>query len=193
MYPLVETSWRLLSWQLLWISKFILKSKSKQPYQIECVKLTWKNNEVCILGQLEIWKWLIIDDIREFLLIFLPVMMVLLVSRSLLLLKDTYRSIWNEYFDDYNFKNMFFSVYREIRQTLFSCSVMSDSCDFMGYRSTPGSFVPGILQARILERVAISFSRGYFGFRDLILSPVVAGRFFTTKPPRKPNAKRVKC
>lgn len=46
-----------------------------------------------------------IDDIREFLLIFLPVMVVLLVLR-LLLLKDTYRSIWNEYFDDYNFKNV---------------------------------------------------------------------------------------
>lgn len=43
----------------------------------------------------------------NFLLIFLPVMMVLLVSRFLLLLKDTYRSIWNEYFDDYNFKNVF--------------------------------------------------------------------------------------
>ena len=122
-------------------------------------------NEVYILGQLEIWKWLIIDDIREYLLIFLPVMIVLLVSRFLLLLKDTCRSIWNEYFDVYNFKNMFFSMHRERRQTLFSYSVMSDSCDFMGYRSLPGSFVRGILQARILERIAISFSRGYFGLR----------------------------
>ena len=130
--------------------------------------------------------------IGYFLLIFLPVVVVLLVLR-LLLLKDTYRSIWNEYFDDYNFKNMFLSMYRERRQILFSCSVMSDSCDFMGYRSLPGSFVRGILQARILERIAISFSRGYFGFRDLILSPGMAGRFFTTKPPGKPNAKRVKC
>ena len=60
---------------------------------------------------------------------------------------------------------MFFSMHRERRQTLFSYSVMSDSCDFMGYRSLPGSFVRGILQARILERIAISFSRGYFGLR----------------------------
>ena len=41
-----------------------------------------------------------------------------------------------------------------------ACSVMSDSlCDPMGY-SPPGSSVYGIFQARILEWVAISFSRG---------------------------------
>ena len=37
--------------------------------------------------------------------------------------------------------------------------VMSDSCDPMD-RSLPGSSVHGILQARILEWVALSFSRG---------------------------------
>ena len=192
MYPVVETSWKLLSLQLLWICKFILKSKSKLNSHTKYIVWNWLGKTMKSIGQLEIWKWLIIDDIRVFLLIFLPVMVVLLVLR-LLLLKDTYRRIWNEYFDDYNFKNMFLSMYRERRQTLFSCSVMSDSCDLMGYRSLPGSFVRGILQARILERIAISFSRGYFGFRDLILSPGMAGRFFTTKPPGKPNAKRVKC
>ena len=36
---------------------------------------------------------------------------------------------------------------------------MSDSCDPMDW-SPPGSSVPGIFQARILEWVAISFSRG---------------------------------
>ena len=41
----------------------------------------------------------------------------------------------------------------------FSCSVVSDSCDPMDY-SPPGSSVQGILQARILDWVAISFSRG---------------------------------
>ena len=42
--------------------------------------------------------------------------------------------------------------------SLFSPSVMSDSCDCMDC-SLPGSSVHGILQARILEWVAISFSR----------------------------------
>ena len=38
-------------------------------------------------------------------------------------------------------------------------------CDSMDY-SLPGSFVHGITQARILELVAISFSRGSFQLRD---------------------------
>ena len=41
-----------------------------------------------------------------------------------------------------------------------SHSVMSDSWQPHGLDSLPGSSVHGILQARILERVAIPFSRG---------------------------------
>ena len=40
-----------------------------------------------------------------------------------------------------------------------NCSVVSDSCNSMDY-SPPGSSVHEILQARILEWVAIPFSRG---------------------------------
>ena len=39
-----------------------------------------------------------------------------------------------------------------------SCSIMSNFCDSMDY-GPPGSPVHGILQARILEWIAISFSR----------------------------------
>ena len=49
--------------------------------------------------------------------------------------------------------------------------------------SPPGSFVHGILQARILEWVAISSSRGSSRPRDgtaSLMSPALAGRFFTT-------------
>ena len=52
--------------------------------------------------------------------------------------------------------------------------------------SPPGSSVCGIFQARILEWVAISFSRGSFLFRDQILVSCLPGRFFITKPPGKP-------
>ena len=45
--------------------------------------------------------------------------------------------------------------------------------------SPPGSSVPGILQARILEWVAISFSRGYSRPRDGTQVFRIAGRFFT--------------
>ena len=45
--------------------------------------------------------------------------------------------------------------------------------------SPPGSSVHGILQARILEWVAIPFSRGSFRPRDQTLVSHIAGRFFT--------------
>ena len=45
------------------------------------------------------------------------------------------------------------------------CSAVSDSCDHMDCRP-PGSSVPGILQARILEWVAMPSSRGSSPPRD---------------------------
>ena len=62
-------------------------------------------------------------------------------------------------------------------------------CDPMDC-SLPGSSVHGILQARILEWVAISFSRGSFWSRDRICVPwgsCTAGGFFTAEPPGKPS------
>ena len=61
-----------------------------------------------------------------------------------------------------------------------SCSTLCDPLDC----SRPGSSVQGTLQARILEWVAISSSRGSFGPRDRptsLLSPALAGGFFTTR------------
>ena len=57
-------------------------------------------------------------------------------------------------------------------------------CDPMDC-SPPGSFVRGISQARILESVAISFSRGSSHLGSESGSPGLAGRFFTTEPPGK--------
>ena len=49
--------------------------------------------------------------------------------------------------------------------------------------SPPGSSVHGILQARILEWAAISFSRGIFLTPGIeCVSPAWADRFFTTEP-----------
>ena len=58
--------------------------------------------------------------------------------------------------------------------------------------SPPGCSVPGILQARILEWVAMPSSRGFFqtqGSNPSFLSPVMAGGFFTTEPAGKPYLK----
>ena len=45
--------------------------------------------------------------------------------------------------------------------------------------SLPGSSIPGILQARVLERVAISFSRRSSQPRDRTRVSYIAGRLFT--------------
>ena len=50
-------------------------------------------------------------------------------------------------------------------------------CDPMNY-SPPGSSVHGIFQARILEWVAIPFSRGSSQPRDQTHISCIAGRFF---------------
>ena len=56
-----------------------------------------------------------------------------------------------------------------------SCPTLCDPRD----GSPPGSPVPGIPQARTLEWVAISFSRGSFQARDRTQVSYIAGRFFT--------------
>ena len=64
------------------------------------------------------------------------------------------------------------SVHAQLCQTLY------DPMDC----NLSGSSVHGIFQARILEWVAISFSRGSSWLKDLV-SPASTGRFFTTAPP----------
>ena len=54
-----------------------------------------------------------------------------------------------------------------------SCQTLCDPLDC----SLPGSSVHGILQARILEWVAISFSRGSSGPRDGTWISCIVGRF----------------
>ena len=64
------------------------------------------------------------------------------------------------------------TVLSEVAQ---SCPTLCDPMDC----SLPDSSVQGILQARILEWVAISFSRRFSQPRDQTLVSRIAGRFFT--------------
>ena len=67
-------------------------------------------------------------------------------------------------------------------KSLQSCPTLCDPID----GSPPGPPVPGILQARTLEWVAISFPRGSSLLRDQTWVSCIAGRFFlTSEPPRK--------
>ena len=52
--------------------------------------------------------------------------------------------------------------------------------------SSPGSSLHRIFQARVLERVAISFSRGSSQARNRTRISCTAGRLFTAEPPGKP-------
>ena len=54
--------------------------------------------------------------------------------------------------------------------------------------SLPVSSAHGISQARILEWVAISFSRAFSRPRDQTPVSCLAIRFFTTEPPGKPKS-----
>ena len=64
----------------------------------------------------------------------------------------------------------------------YSSSLVAKSCLTLGDPmdcSPPGSSVHGILQARLLEWVATSFSRGSFQPRNQTQVSCIAGRFFT--------------
>ena len=67
-----------------------------------------------------------------------------------------------------------------------SCQVMSDSLKLHGLYSPPGPSVLGISQARTLEGVAISSSRGSSRPRDRTYISCIAGRFFP-EPLGKPQ------
>ena len=62
------------------------------------------------------------------------------------------------------------------------CPTLCDPMDC----SSPGSSVHGILQARILESVAISFSRGSSQSRDWNWVSCIAGRFYRWSHQRRP-------
>ena len=62
-----------------------------------------------------------------------------------------------------------------------SCPTLCDPTNC----SPPGSSLHGIFQAKVLEWVAISFSRGSSRTKDGTCISCPAGRFFTTEPHRK--------
>ena len=60
-------------------------------------------------------------------------------------------------------------------------------CNSMDH-SLPGSSVGGISQAKMLEGLLVSFSRGYSRLRDRTVSPALAGGFLTTEPSGNPRS-----
>ena len=80
------------------------------------------------------------------------------------------------------------NVWKVLSRSVVSNSLRPQDC------SPPASFVHGILEAGILEWVAISFSRGIFPTQDWTWSSCVScigRRIFTTAPSGKPMRKYI--
>ena len=70
-------------------------------------------------------------------------------------------------------------------QVLQSCPALCDSIDC----SLPGSYIHGIIQARIVECVPVPSSRGSSQPMDRATISCIAGGFFTAEPLGKPHGK----
>ena len=79
-----------------------------------------------------------------------------------------------------------------LKSESISRSVMSDSLQSRTDCSPPDYSVRGILQARILERVATPFSRGSSRPRDRTQVFHIAGRFFTVHAAREDGMGRLR-
>ena len=79
--------------------------------------------------------------------------------------------------------NMVLTAAAAAAWSLQSCPTLCEPRDY----SPPGSSVYGILQARILEWVAMPSYRGSSQPRDQTQVSRIAGSFFTAEPPRRPS------
>ena len=101
-------------------------------------------------------------------------------------------AIYLRYFDQEQNSFDSYKVVLEFWLVIWSCcccclltKLCLSLCNPMGC-SLPDSSVHGISQARILEWISIPFSRDLPDPGIEPASPALAGRFFTTEPPRKP-------
>ena len=101
-------------------------------------------------------------------------------------------AIYLRYFDQEQNSFDSYKVVLEFRLVIWSCcccclltKLCLSLCNPM-VCSLPDSSVHGISQARILEWISIPFSRDLPDPGIEPASPALAGRFFTTEPPRKP-------
>ena len=76
-------------------------------------------------------------------------------------------------------------LYESESEVAQSCPTLCDPMDC----SLSGSSVHGIFQARVLEWIAISFSRGSSQVRDRTQVSSIAGVFFTTRVTREAQSK----
>ena len=94
-----------------------------------------------------------------------------------------YRTVYFTYHIFFLSLSFFFFFFFFLCSVAQSCPTLCDAMDC----SLPGSSVHGILQARTLEWVPISSSRGFSHLRDRTRLSCTARGFFTTESPGKPK------
>ena len=82
---------------------------------------------------------------------------------------------WHHQLNGHEFEQLLPLSYEWMNEVTQSCPTLCDPID----RSLPGSSVHGIYQVRVLEWVAISFSRGSSPPKDRTQVSRIAGRHFT--------------
>ena len=83
--------------------------------------------------------------------------------------------LWGSFYGSHKATSNLFLMSNSENEVAQSCPTLWDPMDC----SLPGFFVHGIFQARVLEWVAISFSRGSSCPRDQTQASCIAGRCFT--------------
>ena len=97
-------------------------------------------------------------------------------------------TIYSQHYFETETRQRFYNITYEYTVYYCCCLVAkswSTLCNPMD-SSSPGFPIHWTSHLRILEWVAISFSRGSSRPRDQIASPALAGGFFTAEPPGKP-------
>ena len=120
-----------------------------------------------------LWQWELVNDGEHMWRHKCPVLMLFL---GLAVLYPNLNVTTSEVRDSACWEKQRVPWPRAVRKEVLVAQSWLTLCDPMGY-SPPGPSVRGILQARILQWVAISFSRGSSRPRDRTEDSCIAGRF----------------
>jgi len=126
---------------------------------------------------------LLLGSSVPFLNIYTNYLLLLLNGNKLFIMRNSLADRWNIKSGSRN------SLFPHLHlKWLWCCSLVTKSCltlcNSMDCR-LPDSSLHGILQARVLEWVAIPFSRGYSQLRDWTQVSCIAGRIFTIRATRE--------
>ena len=162
----------MLPWPVILHWSFMWQGRWRTCFQKTCYSMPGLLNEILSSASTRV-KIFYLDDS------FMHVYIHTHSQKYLLNTYDVWGSIFQRYSSKKDRKTLVLMDYLLMDESV-SCSVMSNSLQPHGLYSLPGFSVHGILQARILEWVAISFSWGSFPPRNWTHVSCITCRFFLT-------------